>query len=64
MKRAKTPEQKRDVVERVLACWLKCDHLRLGQLLCNAAGGDPFYTEDFELAQRAELLSRLVKVRR
>lgn len=35
--RALTSEQKRDVVERILAAWEKAPALRLGQLLMHAA---------------------------
>ena len=34
--RAETPEQKRAVVERILAAWEKSPTLRLGQLIENA----------------------------
>lgn len=31
------------------AAWKANPHMRLGQLVANAAGGDPFYTPDGEL---------------
>ena len=58
--RAITPEQKREIVDRVLAAWLKTQHQRLGQFLHNAihGQGDIFYVEDERLA---ELCEKLVK---
>ncbi len=53
--RAKTPEEKRAVIERVLAVWLQHPALRLGQLLENVCQDDGlFYVEDSELAERLE----------
>jgi len=62
--RATTPEQKRAIVERILAVWEKNPDLRLGQLiLVNMNGlGDEhaarklFYAEDEALTERLELL--------
>ncbi len=62
--RAETPEQKRAIVERILAVWEKNPELRLGQLiLVNMNGLDDehaarklFYVEDEALAERLELL--------
>jgi hypothetical protein len=58
--RANTPEQKKAVVERLLAAWLKCPDLRLGQLILNAcpAGREPrswaYNVEDFALLDHVE----------
>lgn len=53
--RAVTPEQKRAVIERILAGWLRAPSLRLGQFLMTATSGAPlYYTEDEALAQAAE----------
>jgi len=62
--RAISAEQKRAVIERILAVWEKNPQLRLGQLLVNTMNGIDdehttrriFYVEDEELAQRLELL--------
>ncbi len=67
--RAKTNEQKRLVIERVLAVWQKNPDLRLGQLLINATSGldndhtvrKMFYVEDDALAERLELLMVPIK---
>lgn len=60
--RAHTDEEKREVVERLLAAWKtpKGRHLRLGQLIANAGVREPFYVEDAELA---DLVERLVSSR-
>lgn len=34
--RAVTPEQKREVIERLLAAWMRAPDLRLGQLISNS----------------------------
>jgi hypothetical protein len=54
--RADTPEQKKEVTERLYQVWLRDPSLRLGQLISLAIpnGGDPFYLEDFELVSRLE----------
>lgn len=52
--RARTPEQKRAIVERILAVWLRNPDLRLGQLLANAVPRNLFYTEDNLLALKVE----------
>lgn len=53
--RAETPEQKREVIERLYAAWLKLPQMRLGQLLSNAGGQyDDFYTEDFVFVDNIE----------
>jgi hypothetical protein len=53
--RAITPEQKREVMGRILTAWLRAPDLRLGQLIVNTQrppgpGPDLFNVEDFELA--------------
>lgn len=53
--RAVTPEQKRAIVEAILAAWLVLPELRLGQLLVNAMPAPNehmrlFYAEDAALA--------------
>ena len=58
--RAKTPRQKRDVIERIYRAWCKAPHQRLGQPLVNATSGpgaiDLFYREDVRLANDVESL--------
>lgn len=52
--RAETPEQKRRVMEQVLAYWLANPKLRLGQLLQDAVdvrGQNLFYVEDDKLVE-------------
>ncbi len=55
--RARTPEQKRQVIETLYNAWLALPDMRLGQLLTNAAndahwtgGTDLFHWEDGDLA--------------
>lgn len=55
--RAQTPEQKRAVLDRLHAAWLKAPEQRLGQLLENAMRHGPpvlFYREDDALAAAVE----------
>lgn len=53
--RARTPEQKRAIMERVLAAWLRLPEQRLCQLIVNACHrSDVFYVEDEPLAERVE----------
>lgn len=55
--RAVTPEQKREVIERILEAWIRLHpHERLGQMLHNACSsdGDFFYIEDDRIAELAE----------
>lgn len=56
--RAITPEQKRAVVERLLAAWLVVPEQRLGQLICNGQSAshvvDVFYVEDEQLIRACE----------
>lgn len=47
--RAETPEQKREVIERLYAAWLTSPTERLGQFIWNRAGGDLFFIEDTAL---------------
>jgi hypothetical protein len=56
--RAITDEQKRAVVERLLAAWQRRPELRLGQLLvAGTPGYDVFYVEDADLVRSAERLA-------
>jgi hypothetical protein len=57
--RAKTYEEKRAIVERILAIWSSKPELRLGQLLVGAyqqvtCRTDIFYVEDERLAELVE----------
>lgn len=59
--RALTPEQKREVLNRIYAAWVSAPHQRLGQLLSNSVhmhrdsdGTSLFYVEDRTLASWAE----------
>ena len=47
--RAETDEQKREVMKKILAAWIKTPTLRLGQLIDNATKSDIFYIEDNDL---------------
>jgi hypothetical protein len=54
--RAVTDEQKRAVVERLLAAWMRMPHLRLGQFVCACSArtnADPFFIEDETLVTQA-----------
>ena len=58
--RAITPEQKRAIVERLLAAWLRAPELRFGQMLTAAADRaerDTFYIEDEALCEAVEALA-------
>lgn len=63
-RRALTPEAKRAIVERLLAAWLRCPDLRLGQMI--AAGvyeptegeADLFSIEDATLIDSVERFAR------
>jgi hypothetical protein len=56
--RAVTPDQKAEVLARLLEAWKKHPKQRLGQLLWNANSTtnqvDLFYVEDYELLQACE----------
>ena len=53
--RAMTPEQKKEVTDRLLAAWLKTPAMRLGQLIFVVTGGrDIFYDEDYPLVKEIE----------
>jgi hypothetical protein len=59
--RAITPEQKREIIERIYAAWLNVPEQRLGQLLDNANwfAGDVglFDQEDYALVVATELFA-------
>ncbi len=51
-KRAITPEHKREIVERLLALWLKQPELRLGQMIYNnIEEPELFYMEDADFIE-------------
>lgn len=52
------PERIGPLLNRLAAAWKLCPDLRLGQLIVNAAAGDPFYLEDETLITRIESLLR------
>lgn len=53
--RAKTPEQKQDICERLLRAWMCHADLRLGQLLtCVFQGQDIFFLEDEHCIEKIE----------
>lgn len=57
-KRAARDNEKRGVMERVLAVWMRHPHLRLGQLISNAnSGHDLFFTQDADLVEKVERYS-------
>lgn len=45
----RNPNRIKPVLAAIEAYWMQNPDLRLGQIVCNAAGGDPFYTEDSAL---------------
>ena len=54
-KRALTPAQKKEVINRLYVAWLSDPDLRLGQLIVNALPENRmFYIEDFELVESLE----------
>mgnify|MGYP006319314983 CR=1 FL=1 len=58
--RAETPEQKRAVIERILAAWLRMPDLRFGQLVSAAADRaehDAFFIRDEALCEAVEALA-------
>lgn len=69
--RAKTHEQKADVIARLLHAWCLNPDLRLGQLVSNLSYDklsgpddcDPFYIEDGALAERADALAGVVTIK-
>jgi hypothetical protein len=55
--RAYTPEQKKEIMNRMLAVWLSVPELRLGQLISLAMFYTPidnFYVEDYLLVNLLE----------
>lgn len=59
-----TDEQKQEVTDRLLAAWKKEPKLRLGQFIYCVIGGNDdvlFNIEDYPLAERMELWSRVRK---
>lgn len=55
--RALTPEQKRELIERLYAAWCRQPEQRLGQFVSNSlgiAGFGFFYAEDSELVEACE----------
>ena len=59
--RAETPEQKKEVMNRILVAWLSKPELRLEQLIENALYLPnpglrvcPFYVEDYEVVRICE----------
>lgn len=54
-KRAITPEDKKIIIDRLYACWLKIPDERLGQLIWNSYGRhDFFYVEDEDFVEHLE----------
>ena len=48
-KRARTPEQKQNVLDNLLKLWLKVPDQRLGQMIANYYFGcDFFFVEDYD----------------
>lgn len=66
-RRAISPEQKRAIIEQLLAAWLRMPEQRFGQLLCNSIVGrieasKLFNREDLDLADDVTALAdRVVK---
>jgi|GEM_PF-2589869 len=46
IKRARTPEEKLQVIQRLYTAWCKVPELRLGQLIQSTFKGDCFYVSD------------------
>ncbi len=46
------PKRVEEVLDALRAYWQKCPDQRLGQILWNITGRDPFYLEDDELIKR------------
>lgn len=63
--RAKTHEQKADVIARLLHAWLLNPDWRFGQLVGNicANGVDAYFIEDGALAARADALAGVVTIK-
>lgn len=61
-KRATTDKAKERVMARLLEAWKKVPQLRLGQLIVNACGKDPYYREDDELVAEVEAMVTLAKM--
>lgn len=54
-KRARTYDEKKEIIERLFKLWLKVPEQRLGQLICNyAPSGDLFFPEDYDLMDALE----------
>ena len=54
-RRAMTPQQKRDIIERLLSLWEDNPDLRLGQLISNTEGqANQFYLEDYQFMDMLE----------
>jgi hypothetical protein len=54
-KRCVTPEEKAELLEKILKIWVEHPHQRLCQLLVNSSRGDDiFYKEDDELLRDLE----------
>ena len=60
-KRATTDEKKRIICDRLYLAWCIVPNLRLGQLVVDAVGEDPFYKEDEDLIVAIEHLPMLEK---
>lgn len=64
-KRANTPEQKKEICDRLYKWWLENPELRLGQLI--SWGGqqdgtvDLFYVEDYDLVPQPKDINELDK---
>lgn len=63
--RAFTPEEKKQILNRILAVWVSVPDMRLGQLIvCSQYTVDTFYVEDQKLVENVEaFLSTYMKDR-
>ena len=52
------PERIPEILERIRKVWSQAPDLRLGQMIVNAAGRDPFYVEDEDMAQAIERMGK------
>jgi hypothetical protein len=46
--------KKEEIIARLLSAWERMPEQRLGQLIMNSVGRDPFYCEDYELIEKIE----------
>ena len=45
----RTPAQKKEFLDKLLSLWIESGDQRLGQMIANAAPGDIFFIDDYDL---------------